>query len=225
MKSSSGKAKTKKSLKVRRSISIATSVKGNGGEKLVIKIICNEDAKEGNLDSIQNEIETLYQLNHPNIITLYHAYTDEVFTYIVLEHCAVDIIDIVPEDKARVLASKLLSALAYLHQKRLCHLDIKPQNVMLKTNDPSDLRLIDFGYAYDMNDVSQFIPRGTKEYYAPEIAEGLAGTFSDMWSFGITLYYWLSLSVPFKGANIEEIVARAIYRKIDLDTDMYLLSN
>jgi len=207
-------------LKVKKSIRIATPVKGNGGEKLAIKIISNEEAKEGSLDSVQNEIETLYQLNHPNIITLYHAYRDEKFTYIVLEHCAVDIIDIVPEDRARILSSKLLSALAYLHQRKLCHLDIKPQNIILKTNDPCDLKLIDFGYAYNINDASQFIPRGTKEYYAPEIPEGLAGTFSDMWSFGITLYYWLSLSVPFKGANIEEILARAIYRKIDLDTGM-----
>lgn len=198
--------------------SLATPNIGNGGEKFAIKIISNEDAREGNLDPVQNEIETLHQLNHPNIITLYQAYSDDDFTYIVLEHCSVEIFDTVTEDFARILSAKLLSALAYLHQRKLCHLDIKPQNIMLKTENPEDLRLIDFGYAYDMNDVSQFIPRGTKEYYAPEIAEGLAGTFSDMWSFGITLYYWLTLTVPFKGANIEEIVARAMYRKIDLES-------
>ena len=89
---------------------------------------------------------------------------------------------------------------------------------MLKTNDPYDLRLIDLGYAYDITDISQFIPRGTQEYYAPEILEGLAGTFSDMWSFAITLYCWISSKVPFKGIKPEEIVARSIHRKIDLET-------
>ena len=143
----------------------------------------------------------------------------------ILERCNEEIFDVVPEDRARILATKLLSALAYLHQRKLCHLDIKPQNIMLKTSDPSELRLIDFGYAYNITKSYEFIPRGTQEYYAPEVAEGLVGTFSDMWSFGVTLYYWLSGDVPFKGVKIEEIVTKAVYRKLDLESGMYVIVN
>ncbi len=187
-----------------------------------MKIISNEEATKEKFDVIHNEIETLYQLDHPNIVKLYHAYTDGKFTYIVLERCKDEIFDVVPEQRARILACRLLHALAYLHQRKICHLDIKPQNIMLKSSDPTDLRLIDFGYAYNINKYHQFIPRGTKEYYAPEITEGLVGTFSDMWSFGVTLFYWLSGDVPFKGMQPEEIATKAMFRKIDLDSGPYL---
>ncbi len=182
-----------------------------------MKIISNEEAKKEKVDVIQNEIETLYQLDHPNIVKLYHAYTDGQSTYMVLERCHEEIFDVVPEDRARIIATKLLHALAYLHQRKICHLDIKPANILLKSSDPTDIRLIDFGYAYNVNKYHEFIPRGTKEYYAPEITEGLVGTFSDMWSFGVTLYYWLSGDVPFKGVKAEEIATKAVYRKLDLE--------
>lgn len=137
-----------------------------------------------------------------------------------LERCQEEVFNTYREGEAKILAKKLLQVLAYLHQRRICHLDVKPQNIMLKSAESLDIRLIDFGYAYNIGELCQFVPRGTKEYYAPEVEDGLVGTFSDMWSFGITLYYWLSGDVPFKGVKVEEIVARALYRKLDFEHGM-----
>lgn len=146
-------------------------------------------------------------MDHPHIVKLYNAYTDGKLTYLVLEKCNDDIAiqRSIPEGLARSLSYKVLLALSYIHKRNICHIDIKPLNILATA---TDLKLIDFGYAYDVTGSMKFIPKGTHEYMAPEIFSGFVGTASDMWSFGITLYNWLSGEVPYSG-KIEEIYIRA----------------
>jgi calcium-dependent protein kinase len=191
------------------------------GETYAMKIVSHETSGREEFDHVSNEVKMLYKLDHPNIIKMYQACSDKANTYIVLERCMVDLSEVMPENKVRCLAYRLLLALTYLHRRGICHLDLKPNNVMLKTPDPIDLKLIDFGYAHHIQSSLSFDPRGTKQYVAPEICCGFVSPVADMWSFGVLLYNWLSGEVPFQGKTLEEIFARAMYRSVQFDSPKY----
>ena len=59
------------------------------------------------------------------------------------------------EKETRELLWPILDAVKLLHQNRICHLDIKPANIMLSRNAEGEMRpvLIDFGLSkhYDLS--------------------------------------------------------------------------
>lgn len=93
--------------------------------------------------------------------------------------------------------TQLLGALAHLHQSRIIHLDLKPENIILEA-DNQTLRLIDLGDAqslriggFGMNMAGPLSDSGP-EFLPPElISKGPVGTYTDMWSFGVILYVLL----------------------------------
>ena len=93
--------------------------------------------------------------------------------------------------------SCLAAALCFLHDNRIRHKDIKPQNVLV--NDGKVL-LTDFGLALDWTDKSRSRTSGpawsTPLYGAPEVAEGTMRTSaSDLWSLGcVFLEIWTVLN-------------------------------
>jgi len=44
--------------------------------------------QDDDLQSLQNEVEILTQIDHPNIVKLYEIYEDDIYFYMVLEFMA-----------------------------------------------------------------------------------------------------------------------------------------
>lgn len=85
--------------------------------------------------------------------------------------------------------------LALCHQRRLLHRDIKPDNVFLDSQN--DAKLGDFGVAALMDANDTAAPHGDPEIRAPEVLRGGRCTAaSDIWSLGLTLYGFLTGSLP-----------------------------
>eukprot|EP00285_Hemiselmis_virescens_P008051 CAMPEP_0173395652 /NCGR_PEP_ID=MMETSP1356-20130122/32822_1 /TAXON_ID=77927 ORGANISM="Hemiselmis virescens, Strain PCC157" /NCGR_SAMPLE_ID=MMETSP1356 /ASSEMBLY_ACC=CAM_ASM_000847 /LENGTH=107 /DNA_ID=CAMNT_0014354453 /DNA_START=28 /DNA_END=348 /DNA_ORIENTATION=- len=89
----------------------------------------------------------------------------------------------------KVYAWQLLRSLAYLHRRRTCHRDIKPQNVLI---DPEThvAKLCDMGSAKRLSRGSTSISYICSRFYrAPELILGATEytTAVDMWSFGCVL--------------------------------------
>jgi serine/threonine protein kinase len=99
--------------------------------------------------------------------------------------------------------TQVATALNYIHDKKMNHLDVKPANIMVRRADDKPI-LIDFGlskqYDVDGNQTST-TPTGISHGYAPMEQYNLGGIkdFSpqtDLYSLAATLYYLLSGVVP-----------------------------
>lgn len=181
--------------------------KKNGSEKKVFKFVkCKRDS----LCKIENEIETMSLVNHPNILKmenyfLFNEYVCIVTPYIQHQSLHKFIIDNYPSGIPEKMASKimfqLLSAVDYLHKINIWHRDIKPDNVLVVETDEKNPKVVlaDFGLARRFkcsNDLGkEFL--GTPEFSAPEILRKRYYTNKvDIWSLGVSLFVMLVARYP-----------------------------
>ncbi|ODV95931.1 hypothetical protein PACTADRAFT_41265 [Pachysolen tannophilus NRRL Y-2460] len=84
------------------------------------------------------------------------------------------------------IAESVLRGLSYLHERKIIHRDIKPQNILL--DDNGSVKLCDFGVSGEVVDSLATTFTGTSYYMAPERIKGQPYTVtSDVWSLGLTL--------------------------------------
>ena len=99
---------------------------------------------------------------------------------------------------------QIASALQYIHNHNVIHLDIKPQNILLGPHN--EVWLADFGIAI-MFPPSPGQPhsrrgiRGTPLYMAPEQIYGDPLTASDQYGLAVMIYEWLCGQPPFDGSD------------------------
>ncbi|KFG49566.1 CAM kinase, SNF1 family [Toxoplasma gondii p89] len=184
------------------------------GEKVVVKAINKKKVLESN---VYTEIEVLRKVLHPYILRLYAAYEQEDYVCLVLEYLrGGELFDYlsekgpVTEDQARHCMRRLLLALQCLHSKGVVHRDLKTENLILEAPDnPTTLKLIDFGLASTLGSPSMRMRCGSPGYVAPEILQDLPyGTKVDVFSAGIILYTLIAGFTPFRGSNVKEILKK-----------------
>ncbi len=109
------------------------------------------------------------------------------------------------EDNARVLIRQLVSAVAHMHSRGICHRDIKLQNILLENMDDThaQLKLIDFGFAARFLGVTPLKTRcGTPYATAPEVYREEYDERCDVWSVGVVTYVLLSGHRPFSSVDL-----------------------
>jgi len=94
----------------------------------------------------------------------------------------------------------LSEALDYLHRHELIHGDVKPENVILGTDQQLLLTDCSVGLLSLLTDTIA----GTVAYVAPEQLQGQPVAASDQYSLGVVVYEWLCGELPFSG-SVNEI--------------------
>ena len=104
----------------------------------------------------------------------------------------------------RKILSAVLSAVAHLHEARICHKDIKPENIMVNIQGDQllSLKLVDFNISQKVeNDSFTMIAKnGTRMFIAPEMELNQQYNQKvDLWGVGCVMFEVVSLFPLFPG--------------------------
>jgi hypothetical protein len=108
----------------------------------------------------------------------------------------------VPDPEVRVVVRQIAQALAHLQEFKVLHRDLKPSNILLRSREPLDLVLTDFGissvadFSIHLTTVSR-----TAAYSAPESITGVVSRASDWWSLGVIVLELLTGGHPLGGKD------------------------
>lgn len=189
-------------------------------------------------DRLQREASALARLDHPGICAIHEADLGGDVPFLAMRYVAGETLAVrlqrartrpepesdsllatLPDRPARImrvleLGETIARALHSAHESGVVHRDIKPQNVMLSTDDQPVI--LDFGIAQTENAEALVQTRtgelfGSLAYLAPERLAGddAADRRGDVYALGVTLYECLTLRRPF-----EATTAAALLREI-----------
>jgi serine/threonine protein kinase len=164
-----------------------------------------------------DEARTLAQLNHPGLVPVYDAGTDDqgrpwVVMELVEGETLSDTLKRGPLTSERTagIGRPVAEALGYVHGKGLLHRDVKPGNVLVGTDGRS--RLTDFGIARLIDSAkvtSTGMMVGTASYLAPEqVAGEPVGPPADVYALGLVLLECLTGEREYAGSTVEVALAR-----------------
>lgn len=187
----------------------------HSGQTVAIKIL----RKRFNHDFVlqrrfQEEFRILRNLDHPNLAAVYdYGFAVGGAPFIVMDYVDGASLDRYHQGNPAdvwVLLYQITEVLAFIHERDLLHLDLKPGNIVVKKTDaygpgiPVPV-LLDFGLSYKRGTREQASGIGTPAYTAPEMIDG-SGKKSralDYYSFGVTIYELIEGHPPFVGTTRE----------------------
>ena len=168
------------------------------GLRVALKVPHPHLADEAFLEGFRHEARLAAKIESPRLLSLKDASVIDghfVLTYpLGTESLADRLSRRLSTQNLAVIIEHCLESLALLHQQRIIHCDIKPENFILFPG-PS-VRLADFGIARIAVRTQNASGSGTLGYMAPEQAMGKPSFRSDVFAVGLLLYRMLTGHVP-----------------------------
>ncbi len=172
------------------------------GVHVALKMPHQSNVTTSLLDCFQREARLVARLDHPNILPIKDASFIEgrfVITSRLGQKTLGDRLrNRISFATAIHLIEQMIEAVAYAHQNKIIHCDIKPENMILHPD--GRLQLMDFGIA---KVAQKTIKRtmiasgsGTVGYMAPEQAMGRPSARSDVFAIGLMIYKILTNHLP-----------------------------
>lgn len=168
----------------------------------------------GAFDRFLQEYELIADIDHPNIVKIHDLGVGDDHAHIAMEY--LDGGDLKQRIGARIseraavsYLRQIASALAEVHKVGILHRDLKPGNIMLRSDD--SVALIDFGLAKRMRLAMEITGSGeifgTPYYMSPEQGHGNGiDSRSDVYSLGVIFYEMLTGAKPFRGDSAMGII-------------------
>ena len=193
------------------------------------------------------EIEVLRKLINKNIVKCEYVFKihdpKTGFPYcrllMFMELCDGDLLTLIEkspgqrftEEKAKYMLRQVSDGLQYMHDKHICHLDIKPENILYVIESGAQLiyKLSDLGLSIKFDsDVETFgRARGTPYYMAPEVCPGKSylPKPADIYALGCVLWqtvvgqaWWIWL------LKVREVVAKTPWDRVSTISNAYKIS-
>jgi eukaryotic-like serine/threonine-protein kinase len=182
---------------------------------VAVKIFRQQAELSGNEARQQREIQVLARLQHPNIVSVFDAGTQDGLSFVVMQlidgvtlatritAAAIDLAEV------RRVGAAVADALAYVHSAGMVHRDIKPANILCESS--GHVYLADFGIVrlVDATRLTGQGTIGTVSYLSPEQVRGEdVDASSDIYSLGLVLLECLTGQPEYPGSSAEAAVAR-----------------
>ena len=215
-----------------RNYNVYTGMNSLTKEEVIIKTI-NKKYINGNsklLNFINNEILFTKIFSHNNILKLLETYESSLYIFIIMENFKGELLSSymnknkkLEESKALKIFSKLISAMIYIHNMNICHLNINLDSILIDENNENLIKLFDFKYGQyyyakfkTLNDNI-----GINMFTAPEMfsIDSYYPELVDVWSCGILLCYLLTGEFPINSNKELDIEERYIIPN-DINNDL-----
>ena len=187
----------------------------------ILKTFLNNDNNDMNLKILKNEIKILKEINPnvehpiPFIPAVYWPDKDEninTTSYYVIDYFSHgNLLDYIEnsnrflERHAKMIFKKIVERIQFCHNKNICHLDIKPANIVF--DNEFEPIIIDFGLSLKINDDKIYEGEtGTEQYECPEMWEKgkFTGVKADIFSLGALLFNLIAPSFGFLKAKKDD---------------------
>jgi serine/threonine protein kinase len=212
---------------------LITDIIGQGGYSIVykgrhqdlempvaIKMMRHDLAMDPDfIHNFRQEAKTVASLNHPHIIQVYDFEECYRTLFIVMEHLEGMPLEGLLEKMGRLPVPQVLGflhqiakGLQYAHEKGLVHLDIKPANIFLQSDER--IKILDFGLACPPGSEG-LCGLGTPHYVSPEQIEGeVVDGRADLYSLGIMTFELLTGVRPFPEEDPSVLMTAHLTREL-----------
>lgn len=187
--------------------------RSDDGSTVVVSNQDNTLSFEQQKNKFEKEAGRLAQLDNPHIVKVYDFFEENDTAYYVMDYFeGRSLADLarsekISEERLDGFLGQLLSALETIHAKSIWHLDIKPANILVDSNDQAVL--IDFGASKHIEQGGSMTTSSalayTPGFAPPEQMQGTMesfGPWTDFYALGATLYKVLTMNTPPSFADI-----------------------
>ena len=186
------------------------------GQLVAVKV-ASKDEKE-----LKRELGILHGISHHNVVRLHGACHKDGKLIAVLEMCGRGCLEsmikteqaLLQVTRRRSMATDVAAGLAFLHESRVFHSDLKTANILV--TEEYACKIADFNMSKRIPEGKQIFHArgGTRLYSSPEVSQGKPATFAaDIYSFGLCLFELLTLQSYFDfikriGERVLNLVAK-----------------
>ncbi len=189
---------------------------------VVIKVLLEASVKDDYVvRKFRQEIEALSRIDHPGVVNVLGAgELPDGKPYIVMQYVnGVTLRSQIPIEgmdlqRAAVILKQIGAALEQVHEQKIFHRDLKPDNIMLQSlKGEEHVKVVDFGIAKVKDSVVapstvDKVPIGTVLYMSPEQLRGgeRITAASDIYSMGVIAYEMLTGRRPFNPGSAPQLL-------------------
>lgn len=196
-------------------------------ETVAIKCIDKRYQKKSFADDVVNEITLLKLVQHDYIVRLIDFMWDVKYIFIITEYC--DLGDLsnfirkrhkLSEAFVKTFMQQLALALQFLRSHNICHMDLKPQNLLIRSKPNLQLKVADFGLSQIISphNPAELRYAGSLLYMAPEkVLHQPFDARIDLWSVGVIMFECLFGRSPFCHLSTKQIT-EFMQKKVPIKT-------
>ena len=198
------------------------------GREYAAKFIKCSKAQER--QDVLHEVEIMSIIRHRRLMRLQDSFESPTEMILVMELVTGGELfekvvedEYISENEVVYYMKQILEGVEHMHQLKVLHLDLKPENIMIVRPDSKQIKLIDFGLARRYNPKENLkVMFGTPEFVAPEvITYERISPGTDMWSIGVIAYVLLSGLSPFMGDTDSETLSNVQRVEWDFDDPVF----
>jgi serine/threonine protein kinase len=189
------------------------------GARHVLKLARMGGESNNMMQRFLAEYALVSQIDHLNVARIFHQGFSATHAYIAMEYFADgDLRNMLNQTITPLLAVAILiqvaSGLSAVHAKGIVHRDMKPDNIMIRTN--GSLALADFGIAKHLHSELHYTAHGevfgTPAYIAPEQATGQQiDERTDIYSLGAMFFELLAGRCPYQAKDAQAMLHQHVH--------------